>query len=170
MVMGVLKFVYVWHRSTLYVWQLCPSFSLLCMNLRCILVAMIVHTSHGYTLYWYATMKRSLLDMSQSIDVLQKIWVDDDLRSSEFFPQSDNLFLQIFHLSYSSSLVLWGTFCYTHFSSPPCTENQNIRNFLKSSKYEVRLRSGLMILHLCPPPLLPFGQCALPFSVMPFFS
>ena len=36
MVMAMLKFASVWHRSTLYVWYLCPSLSLL---------------SHGSTLY-----------------------------------------------------------------------------------------------------------------------
>ena len=40
------------------------------MDLRCILVAMIVHTSHGSALYWSVAMMRLHLLMSQSIDVL----------------------------------------------------------------------------------------------------
>ena len=46
--------------------------------------------------------------MSQSVDVLQKSQVDDDLRSSDFFPRSDNFLLQISCLWYPSSLMLWG--------------------------------------------------------------
>ena len=41
------------------------------MDLRCILVAMFVYSSHGYALYWSAAMMRLHLLMSQSIDVLQ---------------------------------------------------------------------------------------------------
>ena len=40
MFMAVLIFAYVWHRSILYVWYLCPNLSLLRMDLCCILVAM----------------------------------------------------------------------------------------------------------------------------------
>ena len=49
------------------------------MDLHCILVAMIIHPSHGSALYWFATMMRIHWDMSQNIDVLQKIRVDEDL-------------------------------------------------------------------------------------------
>ena len=41
------------------------------MDLRCILVAMFVYSSHGSSLYWFVAMMRLHLLMSQSIDVLQ---------------------------------------------------------------------------------------------------
>ena len=76
------------------------------MDIRCILVAMIVHLSHGSSLYCPASMMRIHLDMSQSVDVLQKSQVDDDLQSSDFLPQSDIFLLQSSRLLYSSSLML----------------------------------------------------------------
>ena len=41
------------------------------MDICCILVAMVVHSSHGSSLYWSAAMMRLHLFMIQSIDVLQ---------------------------------------------------------------------------------------------------
>ena len=41
------------------------------MDLHCLLVAMVVYSSHGSTLYWSASMRRLHWFMSYSIDVLQ---------------------------------------------------------------------------------------------------
>ena len=113
MIVAVLKFASIWHRSTLYVWYLCTSLSLLHMDLRCILVAMFICFPHGYSLYWFASMMRNHLVLSKKVLMYCRILVDNDLRSSDFFPWSDNLLFQISCLSYPSRLMLLGAFCYT---------------------------------------------------------
>ena len=55
------------------------------MDLCFILVSMIIHPLHESSLYWYASMMSSHLNMIQSIDVLQKSQVDEDIRSMNSF-------------------------------------------------------------------------------------
>ena len=82
------------------------------MDLRCILVAMFVYLSHGSTLHWYTTMMKTHFAHESRVLMYCRCLVDD-LWSSWFLPRSDNLLFQNSRLSYPSSLMLWGAFCYT---------------------------------------------------------
>ena len=127
--------------------------------------SMLYSSSHVYSSLWWIFLLLVCSHDEGSFGYESKVLmycrsqVDDDLRSRDFLPRSDNLLLQRSHISYPSSSMILGEFCYTQFLSPPCTKNQNIRISLKSSKYEVRYWSGLIILHLCPPPLFPYAMC-----------
>ena len=102
MVVAMLKFASVGHRSTLYVWYLCPILSPLSMDIRCILVAMLVYSSHGSALYWSTTMSWLLVSMSQNIDVLQMpTWKYAPIELT-FSSHGDDLFSQRSRLLYPS--------------------------------------------------------------------
>ena len=61
---------------------------------------------------------------------------DDTLRSSCLLPWSDNLLYQSSRLSYPSSLMLWGAFCYTQNLSPACDRIPNTRHLPSNPKLE----------------------------------
>ena len=61
---------------------------------------------------------------------------DDTLRSSWLLPWSDNLIYQSSRLSYPSSLMIWGAFCYTQNLSPACDRIPNTRHFPSNPKLE----------------------------------
>ena len=72
------------------------------MDLRYILVATLVYSSHGSALYWSATMSWLLVSMSQNIDVLQMpTWRHAPIEPT-FSPHSNDLFFQSSRLLYPS--------------------------------------------------------------------
>ena len=58
--------------------------------------------------------------------------LDDTLQSRWILPRSDNLLYQSSHLSYPSSLMLWGAFCYTQILSLTCDKTSNTSIFPQS--------------------------------------
>ena len=104
-------FVWSWLCSNLRLYDIdlhCMSGSyvqvwvLYHMDLRCILIAMLVYSSHGSTLYWSAPINWLLVSMSQHTDVLQMPTWQHALIELTFSPRSDDFFSQISHLSYPS--------------------------------------------------------------------
>ena len=70
------------------------------MDLRYILVAMLVYSSHGSALCSSAAMIWLVVSMSQHTDVLQMPTLQHALIELTFSPHSDDLFSQSSSLSY----------------------------------------------------------------------
>ena len=137
------------------------------MDLRCILVAMVVYSSHGSTLYWSIAMSWLQLYMSQ------KYWCIVDAYSETFSDQADS-HLEVTTCSLKAlayriplSLMLWGTLCYTQILSPTCDEILNTYVFPKSQTWSGKhaLDVNSTWKNLAPP--FPFGWWAVPCSSPP---
>ena len=105
------------------------------MDLRCILVAMVVYSSHGSSLYWSAAMSWLHLSMSQ------KYLCIADSYSMTLSDQADS-HLEVTTCSLKAlayrihlSLMLWGAFYYTQILSPTCDEILNPYVFPKSQTW-----------------------------------
>ena len=137
------------------------------MDLHCILVSIVVNLSHGSALYWSTSMMRNHLYMSKKVLMYCKSLVDDDLRSSDFLPRSDNLLFQSSLLSYPYSLMLWGN-SVTHKSHHHHVFRPKTTKFSLNFQI-VKLDIGLdsYFPYLSPPLPFPLMQKALPSSVTP---
>ena len=111
------------------------------MDLHCILVDMFIHPSHGSSLYWSTSMMTTHLDMNKKVLMYCRSLVDDDLRSSDFLPRSDNMLLiPFFHHFRQLNYVFKHMFCIflhilchaSHYSAPGMNE---FKVYIKSIYY-----------------------------------
>ena len=120
MFVAMLKFAYVWHRSTLYVQYLCPSLSPLshgsrlyssihaCLFLSWIYIVLVYSHEFGYLCAWFNMLMyyRCLLD--------NMLW-----SSRHFHLVATTCSLKALVYRVSLRLMLWGASYYTKILSPP---------------------------------------------------
>ena len=86
-----------------------------------------------------------------------RILVDDDLRSSNFLPRSDNLLFQISRASYPSILMLWGN---------SITHKYHHHYVLRPKTSEISLNSQTVKLDIGPDSYFPYLSLVLPLTLM----
>ena len=162
----MLKFASIWHRSTLYVWYLCPNLSFLHMDLRCIVVAMFIHFYHGSALYWFSSMMRNHI-MSKKYWCISEAWL------MMIFDQAIS-FLEVINCSFKSlsyHIPLASFFggnsiacksCHHHVLRPKTSE---ISLNSQTMKLDIGLNSHFP--YLSPPPSFPLVKNELPSSITP---
>ena len=132
-----------------------------------ILVAMVVYSSHGSALYWFAAMSWLHLSMSQ------KYWCIVDAYSMTLSDQA-NSYLKVTTCSLKSlayhipiSLIIWGGLRYTQILSPTCDDILKTYVFPKSQTWSGKLALDINSTWKKLAPHFPFSWWAVPCSVLP---
>ena len=117
------------------------------MDLRCIIVAMLVYSTHGSTLYWSAAM------ILVTYVYESTYWCTTDAYLTACSDRS-NIFISwqrivpkalVYHITLR--LMLWGASCYTKNLSPSCDKTFDIPTFPESHLLEWRLNGFLSVYH-----------------------
>ena len=117
------------------------------MDLCCILIAMIIYSFHGSTLYWSAAM--SLVTCVYE----STYWCTTDAYLTAYSDRAD-IFISwrwlvlkalVYHITLR--LMLWGASCYTKILSPSCDKTFDIPTCPEFQLLEWRLNGFLSFCH-----------------------
>ena len=140
------------------------------MDLCCILVAMFVYLSHGFSLYWSAAM------MNTYLPVIQKYWCIADSWLM-MIPDQANSCLEV--ITFSFKYLAYHIPLASCFGGDSVTQKSHHHHVMRSQTSVFSLNSKLWSENIGPDfnlayenlaPLLPLSQGVLPSSVTPIVS
>ena len=116
------------------------------MDLRCILVAMLVYSTHGSSLYWTAAMILVTCVYESTYWCTTDAYLKTCSNRADIFILWRRLVLKALVYHITLRLMLWGA-CYTKILSPSCDKTFDIPTFPESQLLEWRLNGFLSVCH-----------------------
>ena len=141
------------------------------MDLRCILVAMLVYSTHGSALYWFATM--SLVTCVYG----STYWCTTDAYLTAYSDRA-NIFISWWRLVLKAlvyrltlRIMLWGASYYTKILSPSCDKKFWHTHFPWIPAFGVETKWFFINLsYKFPAPCMPLYPGAVPLLTPPFIG
>ena len=117
------------------------------MDLRCILVAMIVYSTQGFSLYWSASMSLVTCVYESTYWCTTDAYLTVCSDRANIFISWKRLVLKALVYHVTLRLMLWGASCYTKILSPSCDKTFDIPTCPESQLLEWRLNGFLSVCH-----------------------
>ena len=138
------------------------------MDLRCILVAMLVYSTHGSDLYWFVAMTLVTCVYDSTYWCTTDSYLTTCSDRADIFISWRRLVLKALVYRITLRLMLWGASCYSKILSPSCDKTFDIASCPEIPAFGVKTKWFLISLsYKFPAPRIPLYPGAIPLLPPP---